>query len=95
MFTRRSPERRPLLRKSWRIASGAIASTRGASALRELLKDDLEELNALPFSGVVRVERRALHPVAVTGRRPWIEHLEWVTAGAKSSRNDSLDRGPL
>jgi hypothetical protein len=59
------------------------------------LKNNLEELNAVPFSGVVWIERRALDPCAVACRRPWIEHLEWVTPIAKSSRNHSLDRRAL
>src|SRR5207249_4155502 len=58
-------------------------------------KNNFEELNTVPFSGVVRIERGAVHPGSITGRRPRIEHLERVTAGTKCSRNHSFNRGPL
>lgn len=64
--------------------------TRGACAHQTKSKDNFEELNAVPFSGVIRIERRAFHPSAVAGGRPRIEHLEGVTAGAKPSRNHPL-----
>jgi len=54
-------------------------------------KDNLEELNPVPFSGMVRIERGAVYPGAVACWRPWIEHLERVTIAAKSSWNYSLD----
>lgn len=43
-------------------------------------KDNLEEFNSVPFSRVIRVERRTLYPCTVARRRPRIEHLEWVAA---------------
>ena len=43
-------------------------------------KDNLEEFNPVPFSRVIRVERRTLYPCAVARRRPRIKHLEWVAA---------------
>jgi len=55
-------------------------------------KEDFEELNTLPFSRDVRVERRAVHPGAVSGGCPRIEHLERVTAVVKRSRNHPLHR---
>ena len=54
-------------------------------------KDNLEEFNPVPFSRVIRVERRTLYPCAVARRRPRIKHLEWIAAIAKSSRNHALD----
>src|SRR5438067_13151935 len=51
-----------------------------------LSKQNFEELNTLPFSRNVRVERRAFYPCRILGWRAWIAHLEWVAA-AKSSRH--------
>jgi hypothetical protein len=41
-------------------------------------KDNLEELNTVPFSRVIRVERRTLYPCAIARRRPRVKHLEWI-----------------
>ena len=54
-------------------------------------KDNFEQFNAVPFSGVVGVERRAIHPRSVTGGRPRIEHLKRVTTGAKCAWNHSIN----
>jgi len=45
-------------------------------------KDNLEKFNTVPFSGVIRVERRTLYPCAVARRRPRIKHLEWIATTA-------------
>ena len=60
-----------------------------------LLKHDLEELNALPFPGVIGIKRCILHPSPVTSRRPRIEHLKRVTTSTKSFRKCSLNSWPF
>src|SRR5437870_6657389 len=55
-----------------------------------LLKHDLEELNALPFSRYVWIECGVFHPCAVSVRRPRIQHLKWIPAPNRL-RNHSLD----
>jgi len=68
---------------------------REASAPPGKSKKDLEKLNAVPFSGVVGVERCVLHPNPVAGRRPGIEHLKRVTAGTKGFWKRALDLCPF
>jgi len=59
----------------------------------KLLKDDLEELDALPFSRL-RVDDDALRGRAVFGGRHRVEHLERVPA-TDCSRDHSLNLGSL
>src|SRR5262249_43423476 len=63
--------------------------------LYKLSEDDLEELNAVPFSGIIGIERRVLHPSAIPSRRPWIEHLKGVAAGTKGFRKCALNSCPF
>jgi hypothetical protein len=58
-------------------------------------KNDLEELNAVPFSRVVGIERCVLHPNPVASRRPRIEHLKRVAALTKGFRKRALNLWPL
>src|SRR6516225_2774892 len=74
---------------------GAANSTRGRVRSPTRSKNDLEELNAVPFSGVIGIERRVLHPSAVPSRRPWIEHLKGVAAGTKGFRKCALNSCPF
>src|SRR5205807_10407336 len=97
---RRSSGARPMtaLVREGTLAVGKVLchagmNSRGACAPRPKSKDDLEELNAVPFSGVIRIERRALDPCAVTRRRRRIQHLERVATRLKCPRSDSLDGG--
>src|SRR5438552_8345299 len=62
--------------------------------ISNLSKDDLEELNALPFSRNVWIKRRVFHPGAIFCRRSRIEHLEWISA-ADCLRNHSCYLGAL
>ena len=55
------------------------------------LKEYLEKLNAVPLPRDVWIERRAFHPRSVSGRRPRIQHLERISAGAKRSRSHPLN----
>ena len=59
------------------------------------LKDDLEELNAVPFPGVIGIERCVLHPKSVAGWRPRIEHLKRVATWTKGFRKCSLNSWPF
>jgi hypothetical protein len=80
-----------------RIAGVWVMRDRSSPRLRvpHKSKNNLEELNAVPFSGVIGVERCVLHPNPVAGRRPWIEHLERVTTRTKCLRKHPLNRWPF
>jgi len=58
------------------------------------LKEDFEKLNAVPLPRDVWIEGRAFNPGTVSGWCPRIQHLERIMAGAKRSRNHSLNRRP-
>lgn len=58
-------------------------------------ENDLEQLYAVPFSGIIGIERCVLHPDPVPRRRPWIQHLKRVTTRTKGFRKCSLNSRSL
>jgi hypothetical protein len=74
-----------------RLLTRRLPSVRRGERLYSKLKNDLEELNAVPFSRVVGIERCVFHPNPVTGRRPRIEHLKRVATSTKGFRKCSLN----
>ena len=58
-------------------------------------ENDLEELNSLPLSRIIRVERCVLHPDPVASRRPRVEHLQRVATGTECFRKCPLDFCPF
>jgi hypothetical protein len=72
-----------------RLAFDIVQATRQATA-RRLLERNTEEVDSVPFSRNVRIERNVLFRCAVFRRRERIEHLEWIAA-ADRARNYAVN----
>src|SRR5215470_12890356 len=78
-----------------RKTSGPTVVVATASTFANKSKNNLEQLNAVPFPGMVRIERCVLHPNPVTGGRPGIEHLKRVATRPKGFWKCALNLCPF